>query len=151
MTKTSFAPSVLFENQPIRRVYDEATETWWFSVVDIVRVLTQQADATAARKYWNKLKQRLNEEGSQLVTNCHQLKLPASDGKNYLTDVATAETLLRLVQSVPSSKAEPIKNDCVYIIAAYVYIRGKISDRRAIWERQVPRRFTSISALTPPS
>jgi len=103
------AHTALFEDQPIRRVYDEATETWWFSVVDIVRILTQQPDATVARKYWNKLKQRLNEEGSQLVTNCHQLKLPASDGKNYLTDAATAETLLRLVQSVPSPKAEPIK------------------------------------------
>jgi hypothetical protein len=103
------AHTALFENQPVRRVYDEATETWWFSVVDIIRVLTQQAESTVARKYWNKLKQRLREEGSQLVTNCHQLKLPASDGKSYLTDVATAETLLRLVQSVPSPKAEPIK------------------------------------------
>jgi len=109
MTKTRFSPSVLFENQPIRRVYDEDTETWWFSVVDIVRVLTQQADATAARKYWNKLKQRLRDEGSELVTNCHQLKLTAEDGKQRLTDVANAETLLRLVQSVPSPKAEPIK------------------------------------------
>jgi len=98
-----------FENQAIRRVYDEPTETWWFSVVDIVQVLTQHPDPTTARKYWNKLKQRLGKEGSQLVTNCHQLKLPAADGKNYLTDVATAETLLRLVQSVPSPKAEPIK------------------------------------------
>jgi hypothetical protein len=145
------AQTALFENQPIRRIYDEATDTWFFSVVDIVRVLTQQADATVARKYWNKLKQRLRDEGSELVTNCHQLKLTAEDGKQRLTDVANAETLLRLVQSVPSPKAEPIKNDCVYIIAAYVYIRGKISDRRAIWERQVPRWFTSISALTPPS
>ena len=109
MTVAISAHTALFENQPIRRVYDEAMETWWFSVVDVVRVLTQQPDATVARKYWNKLKQRLHEEGSQLVTNCHQLKLPASDGKNYLTDVATAETLLRLVQSVPSPKAEPIK------------------------------------------
>ena len=67
-------------------MYDEATETWWFSVVDIVRVLTQQPDSTVARKYWNKLKQRLRAEGSQLVTNCHQLKLTATDGKNYLTD-----------------------------------------------------------------
>jgi len=100
---------VQFEDHAIRRVYDEPTETWWFSVVDIVQVLTQQPDPTTARKYWNKLKQRLRKEGSQLVTNCHQLKLPASDGKNYLTDVATAETLLRLVQSVPSPKAEPIK------------------------------------------
>jgi hypothetical protein len=109
MTKTRFAPSVLFENQPIRRVYDEATETWWFSVVDIVRILTQQPDATVARKYWNKLKQRLRSEGSELVTHCHQLKLTAEDGKQRLTDVATAETLLRMVQSVPSPKAEPIK------------------------------------------
>jgi hypothetical protein len=99
----------LFENQPIRRTYDEATETWWFSVVDVVRVLTQQSDSNVARKYWNKLKQRLREEGSQLVTNCHQLKLTAEDGKQRLTDAATAETLLRLVQSVPSPKAEPIK------------------------------------------
>jgi len=98
-----------FENHAIRRVYDEATDTWWFSVVDIVQVLTQQPDSTTARKYWNKLKERLKKEGSQLVTNCHQLKLAAADGKNYLTDVATAETLLRLVQSVPSPKAEPIK------------------------------------------
>jgi DNA-damage-inducible protein D len=99
----------LFENQPIRRVYDEATDTWWFSVVDIIQILTQQSDATAARKYWNKLKQRLGQEGSQLVTDCHQLKLTAEDGKQRLTDVAKAETLLRLVQSVPSPKAEPIK------------------------------------------
>ena len=99
----------IFEEQEIRRVYDEATETWWFSVVDIVQVLTQQPDYQTARKYWNKLKERLGKEGSESVTNCHRLKLPAADGKNYLTDVATAETLLRLVQSVPSPKAEPIK------------------------------------------
>jgi hypothetical protein len=99
----------IFEEHEIRRVYDEATETWWFSVVDIVQVLTQQPDYQAARKYWNKLKERLGKEGSQLVTNCHQLKMTAEDGKQRLTDVATAETLLRLVQSVPSPKAEPIK------------------------------------------
>lgn len=99
----------IFEEHKIRRVYDEATETWWFSVVDIVQVLTQQPDYQTARKYWNKLKERLGKEGSESVTNCHRLKLPAADGKNYLTDVATAETLLRLVQSVPSPKAEPIK------------------------------------------
>jgi hypothetical protein len=100
---------VLFEQHEIRRLYDEKTETWYFSVVDIVQVLTQQPDFQAARKYWNKLKERLRKEGSQSVTNCHRLKLPAADGKNYLTDVASAETLLRLVQSVPSPKAEPIK------------------------------------------
>ncbi len=99
----------IFEEHEIRRVYDEGTETWWFSVVDIVRVLTQQTDYLTARKYWNKLKERLGKEGSQLVTNCHQLKMTAEDGKQRLTDVATAETLLRLVQSVPSPKAEPIK------------------------------------------
>ena len=99
----------IFEEHEIRRVYDEATETWWFSVVDIVQVLTQQPDYQTARKYWNKLKERLGNEGSQLVTNCHQLKMTAGDGKQRLTDVATAETLLRLVQSVPSPKAEPIK------------------------------------------
>jgi hypothetical protein len=98
-----------FEEHAIRRFYDEATETWWFSVADIVQVLTEQPDPTTARKYWNKLKERLGKEGSQLVTNCRQLKLTAADGKQRLTDVATAETLLRLVQSVPSPKAEPIK------------------------------------------
>jgi len=99
----------LFEGHKIRRIYDEKTETWWFSVVDIIQVLTQQPDFQTARKYWNKLKERLNKEGSELVTNCHQLKMTADDGKMRLTDAANAETLLRLVQSVPSPKAEPIK------------------------------------------
>ncbi|MDH4099433.1 MAG: BRO family protein [Nitrospirota bacterium] len=99
----------IFEEHEIRRVYDEATETWWFSVIDIVQVLTQQPDYQAARNYWKVLKNRLKKEGSESVTKCNRLKLPAADGKNYLTDVATAETLLRLVQSVPSPKAEPIK------------------------------------------
>jgi DNA-damage-inducible protein D len=99
----------IFEEHEIRRVYDEAMETWWFSVVDIVQVLTQQPDYQAARNYWKVLKNRLSKEGSESVTKCNRLKLPAADGKNYLTDVATAETLLRLVQSVPSPKAEPIK------------------------------------------
>lgn len=98
-----------FEQHEIRRVYDEKTETWRFSVVDIIQVLTQQTDYRAARNYWKVLKHRFAKEGSQLVTNCNQLKLPSADGKNYLTDVANAETLLRLVQSVPSPKAEPIK------------------------------------------
>ena len=99
----------IFETHEIRRVYDEASETWWFSVVDIIQVLTQQPDYQTARKYWNKLKERLVKEGSQLVTNCHQLKMLAADGKQRPTDAATVATLLRLVQSVPSPKAEPIK------------------------------------------
>ena len=99
----------IFEEKGIRRVYDEKTETWYFSVVDIVQVLTEQSDYNLARNYWKVLKNRLKKEGSELVTNCNQLKLTAQDGKKYLTDVADAETLLRLVQSVPSPKAEPIK------------------------------------------
>ena len=85
-----FQPAI-FEEHEIRRVYDEATETWLFSVIDIVRVLTQQQDYQTARKYWNKLKERLGKEGSQLVTNCYQLKMTAADGKQRPTDVATAE------------------------------------------------------------
>jgi len=99
----------LFEGHTIRRLFDEATETWFFSVVDIIQVLIQQPDYQTARKYWNKLKERLGKEGSESVTNCHRLKLTARDGKKYLTDVATPETLLRIIQSVPSPKAEPIK------------------------------------------
>lgn len=100
---------VAFEDQPIRRVYDEKSETWFFSVVDVIAALTQQSDYQTARKYWNKLKERLKKEGSQSVTNCHQLKMVADDGKMRLTDVADPETLLRIIQSVPSPKAEPIK------------------------------------------
>jgi len=99
----------VFEGKQIRRYYDEKTETWYFSVVDIIQVLIQQTDYQTARKYWNKLKERLKKEGSESVTNCHRLKLEAADGKQYLTDVAMPETLLRLIQSVPSPKAEPIK------------------------------------------
>ena len=99
----------IFEGHGIRRLYDEKTETWFFSVVDIIQVLTQQPDYQTSRKYWKVLKGRLAKEGSQLVTNCYQLKMAADDGKQRLTDVANAETLLRLVQSVPSPKAEPIK------------------------------------------
>ena len=96
----------IFEERGIRRVYDEKTETWYFSVVDIIQILTDSPDPGA---YWRKLKQRLKKEGSEVVTNCHGLKLTAQDGKRYATDVADAETLLRLVQSVPSPRAEPIK------------------------------------------
>ncbi|MBE0503306.1 MAG: Bro-N domain-containing protein, partial [Desulfuromonadales bacterium] len=99
----------IFEEYKIRRIYDEKTEIWYFSVVDIVQALLQQPDFLTARKYWNKLKERLKNEGSQTVTNCHQLKMPALDGKMRLTDVASPETLLRLIQSVPSPKAEPLK------------------------------------------
>ena len=100
---------VNFENIDIRRVYDEKTETWYFSVVDIIRALLQQPDFQAARNYWKVLKNRLSKEGSESVTKCNRLKLEAADGKKYLTDVASPEVLLRLIQSVPSPTAEPIK------------------------------------------
>ncbi len=96
----------IFEEKKVRTIWDDETEEWYFSVVDVVSVLTDSVDG---RKYWNKLKQRLRTEGSELVTNCHQLKLPAADGKYYKTDVATAEQLFRLIQSIPSPKAEPFK------------------------------------------
>ena len=96
----------LFENKQIRVVWDAEKEKYYFSVVDVVQVLTESADG---RKYWNKLKQRLKAEGNESVTNCHQLKLPASDGKKYKTDVADLEQILRLIQSIPSKKAEPLK------------------------------------------
>ena len=96
-----------FDGKPIRRVYDEKTETWWFSVIDVVQVLT---DSENARDYWFKMKLRVkSEDGAELSTVCRQLKLPAADGKQRLTDCATAESLLRIVQSIPSPKAEPIK------------------------------------------
>ncbi len=99
----------VFENFKIRRIYDEKSETWYFSVVDIIAALIQQIDYQAARNYWKVLKNRLRKEGSESVTKCNRLKLEAADGKKYMTDVASPETLLRLIQSVPSPKAEPIK------------------------------------------
>ena len=96
----------LFEGQQVRYVWDAEQEKYFFSVVDVIQVLTDSVDG---RKYWNKLKQRLKEEGNETVTNCHQLKFPAADGKMRLTDVADTEQVFRLIQSVPSKKAEPFK------------------------------------------
>ena len=95
-----------FENQRIRTAWDEEKEEWYFSIVDVVGVLTDSVDPTA---YWRKLKQRLKAEGNETVTNCHGLKLRAADGKLRLTDVADTEQLFRLIQSIPSPKAEPFK------------------------------------------
>lgn len=99
----------LFEDQKIRVAWDAEREEWYFSIVDVAGVLTDSPDYNTGRKYWNKLKQRLKDEGNELVTNCHQLKMRAADGKKRLTDVADTEQLLRIIQSIPSKKAEPFK------------------------------------------
>ena len=99
----------LFENQRIRTAWDEEKEEWYFSIVDVVAVLTDQPDQRHAAKYWSVLKTRLKKEGSELTTNCSQLKMRSADGKRYNTDVADTEQLLRIIQSIPSPKAEPFK------------------------------------------
>ena len=96
----------LFEERKVRTVWDDEAETWYFAIVDVVAILTESADAAA---YWRKLKQRLKAEGNETVTNCHSLKMLAADGKMRLTDVADTEQLFRLIQSIPSPKAEPFK------------------------------------------
>ena len=96
----------IFEDRKVRTVWDESAEEWYFSVVDVVGILT---DSVAPTVYWRKLKQRLKQEGNETVTNCHGLKMTAQDGKKRLTDVANTEQLLRLIQSIPSKKAEPFK------------------------------------------
>lgn len=103
-------PVSLFEDQKIRMAWDAEQEEWYFSIVDVIAVLTDQSNYDQARNYWKVLKNRLVKEGSQLVTACNQLKMRSpKDGKNYLTDVADAEQLLRIIQSIPSKKAEPFK------------------------------------------
>ena len=99
----------LFEDKQIRTAWDEEKQQWYFSVVDVVEVLTEQPDTRRAAKYWSVLKARMKKEGNQLTTNCRQLKMTSADGKRYLTDVADTEQLLRIIQSIPSPKAEPFK------------------------------------------
>ena len=99
----------VFDNQPIRTAWDEENEEWYFSIVDVVCVLTDQPDRRHGGKYWSVLKTRMKKEGNQFTTNCSQLKLKSDDGKNYKTDVANTEQLLRIIQSIPSKKAEPFK------------------------------------------
>ena len=98
----------LFEVKKVRTIWDDKEEKWYFSIVDVVAVLT---DSPNPRKYWSVLKTRLKKEGSELATNCRQLKMKSTDGKMYLTDVADTQQLLRLIQSIPSPKAEPFKLD----------------------------------------
>ena len=99
----------LFEEKKVRTLWDENEEKWYFSIIDVIYILTDQNDYQGARNYWKVLKHRLLKEGNETVTNCNRLKMPAADGKMRLTDVADTEQLLRLVQSIPSKKAEPFK------------------------------------------
>jgi hypothetical protein len=99
----------VIDGKQIRKEWNDEEQDWYFSVVDVIGVLTDQPTQRNASNYWRKLKQRMREEGNQLVTNCHQLKMKAADGKHYKTDVANTEQLLRIIQSVPSPKAEPFK------------------------------------------
>ncbi len=99
----------IFEEKKVRSVWSEEKQKWFFSLIDIVAILTNQDDYSASRNYWKVLKHRLNQEGSEVVTNCNQLKMMSADGKFYKTDVADTETIFRLIQSIPSPKAEPIK------------------------------------------
>ena len=99
----------LFETKKLRTIWDDEQEKWYFAIVDVVAVLTEQNDYQTSRNYWKVLKNRLKNEGNETVTNCHQFKLQAADGKMRLTDVADTEQLFRLIQSVPSPKAEPFK------------------------------------------
>lgn len=107
----------LFEDRKIRTVWDDQEEKWYFSIVDVVGVLTYQPDIEHARNYWKVLKHRLKKEGNESVTNCNRLKLRASDGKSYKTDVADTEQLFRIIQSIPSPKVEPIKQWMAHVTA----------------------------------
>ncbi len=102
---TQYNAVKVLEQKQVRSTWDNETETWYYSIVDVVGILTDQPDTRHASNYWRKLKQRMNEEGNQVVTNCHQLKMLSPDGKMRLTDVADAELLLRIIQSIPSPKA----------------------------------------------
>jgi len=109
MTTDSKSAIAIFEGYKIRRHYDEENEVWYFSVIDILHVLLQNSDYQTTRNYWKVLKNRLKKEGNQTVTNCNRLRMRAEDGKMRITDTANPQTILRLIQSVPSPKAEPIK------------------------------------------
>ena len=111
----------LFEEQKVRMEWDDEKEKWFFSIVDVCGILTDSKDYLTARKYWNKLKQRLKEEGNETVTNCHQLKMKAADGKMRLTDVADLEQMFRVIQSIPSPKAEPFKQWMAKVASLFHY------------------------------
>ena len=137
----------LFEDQKIRMAWDEQQEEWYFSVVDVVAVLTEQPTYDGARNYWKVLKKRLSDEDSQLVTECNQLKMKSpKDGKRYKTDVANTEQLLRIIQSIPSKKAEPFK--AWLAMVGSERIEETIDPERAIDENQkVARRGGNVAGV----
>ena len=122
----------LFEEKKVRTVWDDQEEKWYFSIVDVCNVLVDSKDYQTARKYWNKLKERLLKEGNETVTNCHQLKMPAEDGKMRKTDVADTEQLFRLIQSIPSKKAEPFKLWMASVAPYLLYTAGCDDERGPI-------------------
>ena len=136
----------LFENQRIRTAWDEEKEEWYFSIVDVVGVLTDSVDPTA---YWRKLKQRLKAEGNETVTNCHGLKMTAHDGKKRLTDVADTEQLLRIIQSIPSPKAEPFKLWLAQVgrerIEETIQVRKELTDE---WDARGVQKGVEYAILT---
>ena len=118
----------LFEEKKVRTVWDDQEEKCYFSIVDVCWVLAESKDYQTARKYWNKLKQRLKEEGNETVTDCHQLKLKAGDGKMRQTDVADTEQLFRIIQSIPSPKAEPFRQWMAQRVGHSVISPAKATD-----------------------
>ena len=131
----------LFENKRIRTAWDAEKEEWYFSIVDVVAVLTDQPDQRHAAKYWSVLKTRLKKEGSELTTKCSQLKMRSADGKRYNTDVADTEQLLRIIQAIPSPKAEPFKLWLAQVGRERVFCQVKIPGFAKANSLVLPREF----------
>ena len=132
----------LFGTKEVRSVWDAEKESWYFSIVDVVAVLT---DSPSPRKYWSVLKTRLKKEGSELTTNCSQLKMQSADGKQYLTDVADTEQLLRLIQSIPSPKAEPFKQWLARVGYERIEVRKDLTNE---WENRGVQKGQEFAILT---
>ena len=150
----------LFEERKVRTIWDNEYEKWYFSIVDVVAVLTESTNPQA---YWRKLKQRLTEEGNQTVTNCHAFKMKAADGKMRLTDVADQEQLFRLIQSIPSPKAEPFKQWMAQVAAqrldqmqdpvlsidqAIMDYKTFINQKKLLYEHRNPQRLLSLPSAS---
>ncbi|MBE6329295.1 MAG: hypothetical protein E7072_04140 [Bacteroidales bacterium] len=150
----------LFEERKVRTIWDDEHEKWYFFIVDVVAVLTESTNPQA---YWRKLKQRLTEEGNQTVTNCHAFKMKAADGKMRLTDVADQEQLFRLIQSIPSPKAEPFKQWMAQVAAqrldqmqdpelsidqAIMDYKRFINQKNLLYEHRNPQRFLSLPSAS---